>query len=146
MNPVAGVRTRLADPVWRYALLCGTPAAVVVALNTWPSGSDMNFTPVLLAAAVAGFLFPGEREQVEGLGIRVTLVGLLPGVVQVGPLAVHAVQLPNPLWFTLLSIVLFATGALSFVLISAILDMAAASVGHWLAGKSGRYRAVAVDG
>lgn len=146
VNPVAAVRSRLADPTWRYALLCGIPAAVVVTANAWPIGSEMDFTPVFVAAVVAGFLFPGEREQVKALGVRVTLVGMLPGLAVLASSVPHAVQIPNPPWFTVLILCLVAAGILFFVVVSAVMDMAGALLGYWLAGKAGRYRAVTASG
>lgn len=146
MLSVGRLRAALSDPGWRYALLCGLPVTLFVAFVARPSFARFEFTPVVGAAALAGFLIPGERAAAKTVGKRVGLVASVLSVAQFASLVDYALGLPNPAWFTAAGLALAAAGLAVFAVVLVVLCVFAAVVGHWLAGLSGRYRAARASG
>lgn len=146
MSPVGRLRAALSEPGWQYALLCGLPASLFVVFVARPEFSSLDFTPVVGAATLAGFLIPGDRAAAKTVGKRVGLVASVLVVAQLAMFVAHALGLSNPAWFTAVLVPSVVAFTAFFVVILALSCACAAVVGHWLAGKSGRYRAARASG
>jgi uncharacterized membrane protein YeaQ/YmgE (transglycosylase-associated protein family) len=135
------LRSTLHTPSWlKYGLLGGFVALSLVALAATQSGDRYSLGAVLVGGAVAGYLFPGHRKARQRVGLLAGLVGGLPLVWVFRDVLLAVVEIPNPLWFRALSLLLLTSFVATLLGLFAVVGLFGARLGDWLADKTGRRR------
>jgi uncharacterized membrane protein YeaQ/YmgE (transglycosylase-associated protein family) len=131
-----------ADDAWRHALVGGLASVPVTTLLYWQSTNELGLGPVFLGGLVAGYLHgsTGSRR----VGARAGIVGALPALLLFGEVLSMLPGLSGPPWFLAAGGAMVVAGGVAFVALaaalSALVGVVGASVGGWLAGRTGRRR------
>ncbi|SDM75212.1 hypothetical protein SAMN04487949_2493 [Halogranum gelatinilyticum] len=137
LRPLRALRDFLTATYWRFAVVAGGLTAIVVGLDYWQMASgNLDFTLVVLAGFVGGYLFHGRPETPTQVGFRVGLVGSLPVLLQVAEPLGYIVGLNQPAWFTVLQGLMLLGYVLLATTLVGLSGIVGALVGNWLAGKT----------
>lgn len=143
------VRAWLVDTIgteWTYALVGGL-LSVVWLLGSHPPGtSDIDTTPILLVAIVAGYFYSDGSRETGTVGRRIGLFGALAVLwltrgffLGIGGDILTA----ETLWFGVVAPVFLGLALTLLVGMAVVSGWLGVAVGGWLARKNGRTRSQA---
>ena len=139
LRPLRALRDFLTADPWRFAVVAGGLTAMAVGLDYWQmSSGNLDFSLVVLAGFVGGYLFHGRPETPTQVGFRVGLVGSLPILLQTAEPLGYIVGLSQPAWFGVLQGVFVVGYVLVATTLVGLSGVVGALVGNWLAGKTSR--------
>lgn len=138
-SPLRTLREMLADDVWRFALVVGGFAAVSVGLDYWQMPSEgLDFSVVVFAGLVGGYLFHDRPETPSDVGLRVGFVASAPVLLQTAEPVGYILGLGQPPWATVLQGLLLVAYVLIAATLVGLSGVAGALAGNWLARKTSR--------
>jgi len=123
---------------WKYAILGGLASLPFTMASYWQSGSEISITPVLFGGLFAGYLAKRRVGENRGVGARAGLIGGLPVLWMLSDMLSAVIEIPNPLWFSVVSVgMVFGITILGFGM-SALLGEIGGRIGSWLSTRGGR--------
>lgn len=123
---------------WKYALLGGVASIPFTMVSYWQTGSEMSLAPVLFGGLLAGVLAKRMIGSSRGVGARAGLVGALPVLWVLGDILPDILAIPNPEWFSVLSVIVaLGTTVIGFAF-AALLGEMGGRIGGWLSGRGGQ--------
>ncbi len=143
MTRLQSLPTLLTDDVWRYAIVVGLASAAYMDYRYLQSSSGyLDLIPVFFVGLLGGYLY-NERETSRRIGIRVGLVGSIALLWPAFDMLVYVLGLAQPQWFSVFEAGLVLVVLGFGVLISMATGVIGATLGSWLAKRTGRRQAVA---
>jgi len=131
------------SPAWRYALVGGVVALVLIVVFQWLPGprTELSLNAVFVGGLLAGYLARTRAPSVDAtaVGVRTGLIGSLAGLLLLVEIVTTGATLSSPLWFRVAGTGLLAGTMLGFTVVVAVLaGLLGAHVGGWLGGKTGK--------
>ncbi|MBX0286435.1 DUF5518 domain-containing protein [Haloarcula salinisoli] len=122
------------SPTWRYALLAGLPAAPGAIWHYVQSGSDIEFSGIVVFTVLAGYLAKTSGLDATPVGLRAGIVAAVPVTLWVLADAGRSISgFHQPGWMTVAQVfVLLVLAGVSLVG-GALSGMIGARIGGWLA-------------
>jgi hypothetical protein len=131
---------------WKYALVGGLLAFPFTALEVWRSPENVVLETFVAGSVLAGYLIKRRGGNGTVTGLRAALIGGFPALWTLPDMLRAVVNIPNPPWFQVASILMaLAFGGLVLALL-AILGAVAGRFGGWLAERRGYPRVADADG
>ncbi len=125
------------DDTWKYAILGGAASLPFTAASYWQTGSKVSLVSVLGGGLLAGYFRTRNTGTRDHVGARAGLIGRLPILVMVFDMLRIAFESSNPLWFSVIAVLMtLALAVLSFGL-AALVGELGAIVGSKLAKRKG---------
>jgi len=133
----APVESDYAERTWRYALYGGLVSIPLTVGVNWYSavGSEFSLNMVTVGGLIAGYLAQRASLDVRAVGIRVGLIGAIPGIVQLFPqLSRVAADVSAP-WPLVPAIVAASMLSVMVLGIGALGGLVGSIIGGWLADR-----------
>ncbi|MEF8827516.1 MAG: DUF5518 domain-containing protein [Haloarcula sp.] len=123
---------------WTYALVGGFLAFPFTALDVWRSPENITLGAVLVGSVFAGYLIKRRGGNSTATGLRAAVVGGLPALWALNELLWTITTIPNPPWFTGVSVGMALVFGGLVLAVVAVFGALAGRFGGWLAEQRGR--------
>lgn len=123
---------------WRYALVGGALSLPFTLTSYWQTGSGLSVAPVFFAGLLAGYLAKRRLGTARGVGARAGLIGGLPVLWLLADVLPYILGLPNPAWFTAVSVLAAVVTAILGIGLTALFGEIGGRLGSRLSGGSGQ--------
>lgn len=122
---------------WTYALVGGLVPAILVAQELWRSAAEITYPGLLLGGVVAGYLVKRRDGNATGTGARAGLIAGIPTLWVMRGLLTGIVELPNPLWFRGVGLLVLVYAGAVLLLLPTLVGGLGGHIGGWLAERRG---------
>lgn len=122
---------------WTYALVGGLVPALLVVQELWQSSSPITYPGLLLGGVVAGYLVKRQGGNATSTGARAGFIAGMPTLWVTRELLLGIVELPNPLWFRGVGVLMLVYVGALLLLVPMVVGGLGGHIGGWLAEQRG---------